>query len=471
MKYHTPIGLHKNEAHQMVLQRIQKGSKVLEFGAASGRMTKLLSREYGCTVYIIECEKEAFELAMQYAFDGMCTDIEQYQWKKWAGGCFDYILFGDVLEHLKNPKRALQETKELLKDSGSVLISVPNICHNDILAKMYYNRFEYTDEGLLDDSHIYFFSERTLESFVAGTGYMITAKQYKTVSTGATEQYWDKPFYCSDSLYQLLRERENGEVYQFVLELKKEKSHLDRIQDCQKPLFMPLSGLVYFDRGTGFSQEDTAEVVGYRIPGGGCEYEFKDRLLLDADVKRVRIDPVEGQACQLVSVTCSLGAAEIPNKVLFEEKEFILDEDPQMIWEVPEEGRDMSYDIRIQLSMEGLVRDMLRYGLCAENEKAELKNKNKSLETEKSVLETEKSVLEKAGMLLENEKAVLESARVSLENEKELLEKKMLFMEQQNFIYASQLSLQEKELDKVYHSKSWRYTKVFRKIYALVMRL
>lgn len=482
MKYNDPIVLHENETHQMILSSIRRGSKVLEFGAASGRMTKLLSGEYGCEVYIVEYERAAFELAMQYAADGMCTDIETYQWVTWADTGFDYILFCDVLEHLKEPKKALKQTKELLKEDGSVFISLPNICHNDIFVKLYDNKFEYTEVGLLDDTHIHFFSERTLDSFVAGTGYVIAAKQYKTVPTGGTEQYWNEKFRCKDGLYRLLRERENGEVYQFVLELKKETSGMGMQEGCQKPLFMPLGGLIYYDRGDGFSQDDVDEITGYRVQGG--EYEFKGQFLLDADVKRVRIDPLEGQLCQLVDVVCSLGVADIPHKVCFEGKELILNEDPQMIWEVPLGTKELSYAIRVRIDAELLAADLIRYGCCMESEKSVLENTNQTLEKEKAALESMNTALEKEKAVLENVKRDLgkeiekiksankdlEKERALLENSRISLEEKLCLAEQKTAEYDSQLSSLEKELYAVYRSKSWRYTKILRKMNAWVLR-
>ena len=98
--------------------------------------------------------------------------------------------------------------------------------------KLYERRFEYTQEGLLDDTHIRFFAENSLESFVEGTGYVITAKQYKTITTGMTEQYRADPFSCTDELRRMLRKRRNGEVYQFVLELKKETEQVSSYQKC-----------------------------------------------------------------------------------------------------------------------------------------------------------------------------------------------------------------------------------------------
>lgn len=487
MKYNDPIILHENEVHQMLLHKIRRGSKVLEFGAAGGRMTELLAREYGCTVYIVEYEKEAFHLAMQYAADGMCSDIEAFQWKKWADGRFDHILFGDVLEHLRDPKKVLQETGDLLRDDGTVLLSIPNICHNDILVKLYDNRFEYTDVGLLDDTHIHFFSEHTLDSFVEGTGYVITAKQYKTFPTGSTEQYWKEPFHCKKRLFQLLQERENGEVYQFVLELKKEKMDSGVQKVYQKPFFMALHGLVYFDRGNGFSQDDVEVITGCRIQND--EYEFQGELSLDADIKRMRIDPVEGQACQLVDTACSLGTAYIPNKVLFEEKQLVLDVDPQIVWEVPKGSREVSYTIRIRLGIESLAKDIIRHDCFVssqkaaledakacleqkktmlEHEKALLEHKNTSLENENMHFQNENAALENQKALLEQEKTVLEEENKCLESDKKVLEAKLSSAEQKGAAYENRLLLKEKELDEVYHSKSWRCTKFLRRINAWV---
>ena len=459
MKYNNPIILQENEVHQMLLNQIRRGSKVLEFGAASGRMTELLAGEYGCVVYIVEYEDEAFHLAMQYAADGMCSDIEAFQWKKWAGSRFDHILFVDVLEHLRDPKKVLQETGDLLKDDGSVLISIPNICHNDILIKMYYNRFDYTDVGLLDDTHIHFFSEHTLNSFVEETGYVITAKQYKTFPTGFTEQYWKEQFHCGKRLFQLLQERENGEVYQFVLELKKEKTDSGDQKVYQKPLFMMLNGLVYFDRGNGFSQNDVEVITGCRIQND--EYEFKGELSLDTDIKRMRIDPVEGQVCQLVDVICSLGTAYIPNKVLFEGKELVSDMDPQIVWEVPQGSRNVSYTIRIRLGIESLTKDIIRHDFFVSSQ-------NAALENEKMYFQDENAMLKNQKALLEQEKTALEEEHNCSKSDKMLLEARLLSAEQKGIEYENRLLIKEKELDEVYNSKSWRCTKVLRRICAWV---
>lgn len=360
MKYTEPIRMCDNEVHSMILQKIKKGSKVLEFGAASGRMTKLLQQDYGCTVFIVEKEQEAFASAMKYAEAGICADIEDYAWKKWNGDLFDVILFCDVLEHLNNPKQVLSETIGLLKEAGSVFLSLPNIAHNDIFVKLYERRFEYTQEGLLDDTHIRFFAENSLESFVEGTGYVITAKQYKTITTGMTEQYRADPFSCTDELRRMLRKRRNGEVYQFVLELKKETEQVSSYQKMYGHEYMPpIYGVLYFDRGNGFSQKDIKEIAGQWVQEE--IYEFQETMLLDENVIRVRFDPVERQPCQVICLDCVYKDAYIQNKIVFKDQQIIMDEDPKLIWDVPKEEREWSFRLRVGIDADKIFKVLMEY--------------------------------------------------------------------------------------------------------------
>lgn len=371
MKYTEPIKVCNNEVHSMILQKIKKGSRVLEFGAASGRMTKLLHEQYGCMVYIVEQEQKAFQAAMQYAEDGLCADIEDYEWKKWNRHSFDSILFCDVLEHLRNPKQVLSETKELLGEEGSVFLSLPNIAHNDILIKLYEHKFEYTQEGLLDDTHIRFFAGHSLESFVEGTGYVITAKQYKTITTGMTEQYRGQPFSCTQELRRALRKRKNGDVYQFVLELKKETSQRNGCSKMEEEEHMPpVCGLVYFDRGTGFSQTDVKEITGQWVQEE--TYEFQETMLLDENVVRVRFDPIEKQPCQVIQMECGFGNAAIQNHIVYEDQELVIDDDPKLVWDVPTGEREWSFRIRIGMDVDKILQVMMNY--CRDRQKKDEEN-------------------------------------------------------------------------------------------------
>ena len=222
MKYNVPLVIQDNDSLSMLLKHIDEGSVVLEFGCANGRMTKYMKEVLNCKVYIVEYEQAAFDEAMQYAVGGYCGDIMEFQWtEKFKDIQFDYIVFADVLEHLYDPWKVLCETKKVLKDEGSVLVSLPNVGHNDIVAQLFKRKFNYTPTGLLDDTHIRFFTENSLALLCEKSGYKIVSKECTTVDTGKTEQFVDLSQFTSLEK-ALLYTRKNGTIFQFILELKKQ---------------------------------------------------------------------------------------------------------------------------------------------------------------------------------------------------------------------------------------------------------
>lgn len=220
MRYVRKININPEMAHNKILARITKESEVLEFGPASGVMTRVMREDMGCKVSIVELDEEAFNLAMQYAVDGICTNIESFEWiDKFEEKKFDYIIFVDVLEHLHNAEQVLREAKLLLKPGGSVLISVPNIAHNSIIIQLMNNQFIYQNTGLLDYTHVHHFTFSELERMciAVGLGFVYIDATY--ISVGKNEfdiSYQDVDPVIAD----FLRKRPFGEVYQHIVELK-----------------------------------------------------------------------------------------------------------------------------------------------------------------------------------------------------------------------------------------------------------
>lgn len=71
---------------------------------------------------------------------------------------FDYILFGDVLEHLHNPLRTIEYCRSILKDDGCIIASIPNLMHISVMEQLLNGCFTYTETGLLDKTHIHLFT-------------------------------------------------------------------------------------------------------------------------------------------------------------------------------------------------------------------------------------------------------------------------------------------------------------------------
>lgn len=220
-KYNFPIEGKPGGNVGLILSHVDEGSTVLECGCASGYMTKYMKEQMGCDVSVVEIDDECIKKAREYANDWYCGDLESDGWFNYYStvGQFHQILFADVLEHLKDPLNVLRKAVKLLGYGGKIIISIPNICHNDILIRMFYNHWQYTDMGLLDESHLTFWGVNELAPFVDKAGLKITSYEAVSVPTQRTEQMI--PAEIPDELLEVLKKRQYGEVYQWVIVCEK----------------------------------------------------------------------------------------------------------------------------------------------------------------------------------------------------------------------------------------------------------
>ncbi len=87
-----------------------------------------------------------------------------------AGKKFDLILFGDVLEHMVDPARVLARILPHLEDDGRVLVSLPNVAAWPVRLGLLAGRFEYEQSGILDDTHVRFFTRSSAIRLLEGAG-------------------------------------------------------------------------------------------------------------------------------------------------------------------------------------------------------------------------------------------------------------------------------------------------------------
>ena len=183
--YDFALDLATENSLSVLLTYIKKGSRVLELGPANGRLTRYLKEAMECTVDIVEIDAAAGQEAAQYAKHACLGipegDIDGDAWAlKLKDERYDFILFADVLEHLRSPEKALRRSKELLKEAGSILVSVPNIAHNAILLSLMAGKFEYADVGLLDRTHVHFFTRDSFHRMAAAVGCAIISERDTT---------------------------------------------------------------------------------------------------------------------------------------------------------------------------------------------------------------------------------------------------------------------------------------------------
>ena len=130
------------------------------------RFWSYLKKIKNAEVYGLEYNKKSAEIALSTgAYKDVIPfdldlinrdDFPQYLSK------FDFIICGDVLEHLKNPIFVLDILKSYLKDNGVIVASIPNISHMSIKANLLLNDFTYTPSGLLDETHVHFFTYKSI---------------------------------------------------------------------------------------------------------------------------------------------------------------------------------------------------------------------------------------------------------------------------------------------------------------------
>ena len=92
-------------------------------------------------------------------------------------GVFDVVLFADVLEHLPNPQSLLLTAREALRPHGSIVVSVPNVAHWSVRVDLIRGRFQYQPTGIMDATHLRWFSAVSAKSLIASAGFRVTAYQ------------------------------------------------------------------------------------------------------------------------------------------------------------------------------------------------------------------------------------------------------------------------------------------------------
>jgi 2-polyprenyl-3-methyl-5-hydroxy-6-metoxy-1,4-benzoquinol methylase len=172
--YAYEISLDHDGAAVRTLSLVGQEKDVLEIGCASGSQSRILNKNMGCTVTAIEINPEAAEHAKPYCKNIILGSIEQIDLNsRLSGEKFDVILFADVLEHLYDPVEALRKVTPHLREGGHVVASIPNIAQISVIYDLIYGKFEYTQTGILDDTHIRFFTRRSVVDLFTKAGLSI----------------------------------------------------------------------------------------------------------------------------------------------------------------------------------------------------------------------------------------------------------------------------------------------------------
>lgn len=200
------------------LQLVGDAKDVLEVGCALGFHTRAMRERQSCRIVGIEIDADTAANARPYCDTLLVGDVESMDLCAALGERrFDIVTFGDVLEHLRNPTAALRKVQPFLKPGGYVVASVPNIAHYSIVHELANGRFEYRDRGLLDNTHIHFFTRDTLLKTFEDAGYYIESVDRNRVRPAETEFATpDTPEHRALKAYVTARNPE-ADTYQFIV--------------------------------------------------------------------------------------------------------------------------------------------------------------------------------------------------------------------------------------------------------------
>ncbi|HXH23907.1 MAG TPA: class I SAM-dependent methyltransferase [Vicinamibacterales bacterium] len=183
LKY-TTLNLDPDESHALVLALVPPGRKVLDIGCATGYLSDALAAR-GCRVVGVEIDPRAAAVARQRGLDVRVGPLAQVM-NRSEQGTFDCLVFADVLEHVVDPRTFLQGALRFLRPHGVVVVSVPNVAHWSVRLALCRGQFDYTPTGLLDETHLRFFTADSLERLLAGCGLTVVERRY-SVGSGT---YW-----------------------------------------------------------------------------------------------------------------------------------------------------------------------------------------------------------------------------------------------------------------------------------------
>ncbi len=152
---------------------IKGGAKILDVGCGKGNLGAYLQDNYDAKVTGLEIIENNFIAASSVLHSAHLGDIESMDIAALGSG-FDYVIFSDSLEHMLEPQLVLKSVKALLAEDGCLLLSMPNVRNFRVTVPLLFSdQWEYQDEGLLDRTHLRFFTCTSICSLLDLCGYRV----------------------------------------------------------------------------------------------------------------------------------------------------------------------------------------------------------------------------------------------------------------------------------------------------------
>jgi 2-polyprenyl-3-methyl-5-hydroxy-6-metoxy-1,4-benzoquinol methylase len=162
-----------------MLERVPEGASVLDVGCWSGSVGRFVIERRKATVDGVEPDEGMASLAKSAYRHVFVCSFQDFLSR--GDTRYDRLLFLDVLEHLPEPTELLRRSRQLLDHGGRALVSIPNVAHWSIRKELLLGRWRYEDTGVLDRTHLRFFTLDSAAELLIDAGWEI---RWKSVSLG-----------------------------------------------------------------------------------------------------------------------------------------------------------------------------------------------------------------------------------------------------------------------------------------------
>ncbi|MFK8039263.1 MAG: class I SAM-dependent methyltransferase [Crocinitomicaceae bacterium] len=166
-------GYYENVRHEMVALCPSNINTLLDVGCSEGNFAAHIKHAKGIEVWGIEMMEEHGEKAKNKLDKVLIGNCES-QIDELPDNYFDVIYFNDVLEHLVNPGVVLNQIKQKLSRNGVLISSIPNMRYHKVLKDLIVRKdFQYTNDGVMDQTHLRWFTNKSIQRMYQDNGYEI----------------------------------------------------------------------------------------------------------------------------------------------------------------------------------------------------------------------------------------------------------------------------------------------------------
>lgn len=204
-----------------VARQVGRDAVVLDLGCWDGLLLATLAERADCRGVGIERDPDAAARARARGVEVVAADLDDPAWPAALGGRrFDVVVLADVVEHVRDPHAVLVAIRDrVLAPGGRVVLSVPNVAHGSIRLGLLLGAFERDEQGILDRTHLHFWTRDTFRAVLAraGLGVAVEARVEKPLQPEVVRKALERAGLASDALVRHLVDDPDARTFQWVV--------------------------------------------------------------------------------------------------------------------------------------------------------------------------------------------------------------------------------------------------------------